>query len=270
MKFLIAIFSIFLLTACERAQNKGYEGPNFVEKAITAKKLEIFRHHLESIEVTQEQIVAIAHKELNSKIDGVTLDKENVSDPVYLMASNDSDHDYNMTEFVPIDGARRHLFSKQRIGRDYNIFNSSPKFSERKEADAIIAACMLAQRIELNKLVEKYPKIIVLIENKEIMVTNFPTDKIKEWEEPDTKMESAEIVPAYHHNNATFHNVLFISVSTMWIDGYGYSQKQTEKEFCHGMVTKDMLSKEIQKALEDTVSKITLDLSPEQLMELQK
>lgn len=272
MKLFLAIFSILLFTACERAQNKGYEGPNIVQQAINTKKLELFRRHLESLEPTEVQKLAIAHKELNSKIDGATLTPEEISAPVYLIGSRDPNHDYSMTEYSKVEGARRRLFifSKPKPGRDYNITNSTPRFTDRKEGDAIIAICMAEQRNELNKISKKFPLLIVLMETKDILITNFPTKKVKDWETPDTKMESAEVVDVYNHDNVTFNNAFYITLPTMWIDGFGFNEKQTPQEYCHGLVTAEVATKNLIRQLRETTSSLTLNLSLEQLMELQK
>lgn len=272
MKLLMAFFSILLFTACERAQNKGYDGPNFVEQAITKKKLEIFRLQMEAMQPSPEQKMALAHRELKSKIDVATLNKDDAMNPIYILGT-EGDHDYSMMEYTPIEGARRRLFifSKPKQGRDYNMVSSNPDFTDRKEGDAIIAACMLVQRNELKKLTTKYPKLMVLLDTKEILITNFPTKKVREkdWEAPVTAMESSEVTD-YHKDNVSFSNVLMITVPTLWIDGYGYTQKQTEKEFCHGLVTAEEAGFNLVDQLKNIKSEVNVELSFEQLKELAK
>lgn len=272
MKLLVVFFSIFFFCACERAQNRGYEGPNIIEQAINKKKLEIFRLHMESMQPTQAQKLAIAHQQLNSKIDLATIKSDDVSTAVYLIGSRDEASDYSVEEYTPVEGARRRpfIFSKPKPGRDYTINNSNAQFNERKEADALIASCFTNQRIEFKRITDRFPKLIVMLETREILITNFPTEKVKKWESPDTRLESSEISASYSYENVTFNNVLYIIVPNLWIDGYGYSQGQTAREYCHGLVTAEIATEGLIKQIKGITSDITLDLTVEQKMELMK
>lgn len=267
----MAFFSILLFTACERAQNRGYEGPNFVEQAIsTKKKLELFRHQMETMQPAQKQ--ALAHKQINSKIDLATLTQDEAALPVFLLGTRDESHDYSMIEYNKIEGARRRLFifSKPREGRDYTISNSTPNFTDRKEADAGIASCMTIQRMELKRITDRFPKLIILLEHKDILVTNFPTDKVKDWETPNTIMESATLLPSVGLDGVIFSNVLYITVPSLWIDGYGASQGELSNQYCHGIVSAETATRGILKQVRETNSDLVLDLSLEELMELRK
>lgn len=267
----MAFFSILLFSACERADNRGYEGPNFVEQAIiTKKKLELFRLQMESMQPAQKQ--ALAHKQINSKIDLATLTQDETTLPVFLLGTRNESHDYSMIEYNKVEGARRRLFifSKPKEGRDYTITNSSPNFAEHKQADGVIAACMIEQRLELKRITDRFPKLLVLLEHKEILITNFPTDKVGDWETPNTVMESSIVEPSVRESDVVFSNVLYVTVPNLWIDGFGASQGQVAKQYCHGIVSAEDATRGLIKQVREANSDITLDLSLERLMELKK